>query len=183
MPNTILNELGLAERKGFPESYNQRKLIRFLSDLKSGKKEVRAPVYSHMIYDIVPDEFITVKQPDILIFEGLNVLQRGSSSSKVVASDFFDFSIYVDADENLLEDWFLARFFKLRETAFTDEKSFFREFTKLSDDEARAFAIQVWNDINLRNLKENIEPSKDRANLILEKGQGHRVENIYLRKL
>ncbi len=183
LPNTILNELGLAERKGFPESYNQRKLIRFLSDLKSGKNEVQAPVYSHMIYDIVPNEFITVKQPDILIFEGLNVLQRGSSSSKVVASDFFDFSIYVDADENLLEDWFLARFFKLRETSFTDEKSFFREFTKLSDDEARAFAIQVWNDINLRNLKENIEPSKDRANLILEKGQGHRVENIYLRKL
>ena len=183
LPNAILDELGLADRKGFPESYNQRKLIKFLSDLKSAKKEVRAPVYSHMIYDIVPDEFITINQPDILIFEGLNVLQRGGQSSKAVASDFFDFSIYVDADEKLLEDWFLARFFKLRETAFTDEKSFFREFTKLSDDEARAFAISVWRDINLRNLKENIEPTKGRANLILQKGQGHRVENIYLRKL
>ncbi|HHO56554.1 MAG TPA: type I pantothenate kinase [Trueperaceae bacterium] len=183
LPNAILDELGLAERKGFPESYNQRKLIKFLSDLKSAKKDVKAPVYSHMIYDIVPDEFITINQPDILIFEGLNVLQRGTSSTKAVASDFFDFSIYVDADEKLLEEWFLARFFKLRETAFTDEKSFFREFTKLSDDEARAFAISVWNDINLRNLKENIEPSKHRANLILEKGPGHRVENIYLRKL
>ena len=182
LSNAILDELGLAERKGFPESYNQRKLIKFLSDLKSGKEEVKAPMYSHLIYDVL-GEFEIIRQPDILIIEGLNVLQRGGSSTKVVASDFFDFSIYVDADEKLLESWFLQRFCKLRQTAFTDEKSFFRNFTKLTEQEARDFAAKVWVDINLRNLKENIEPTKHRASLILEKGEGHRIECVKLRKL
>ena len=183
LSNAILDELGLAERKGFPESYNQRKLIKFLSDLKSGKEEVKAPKYSHLIYDVIPNEFEIIAQPDILIIEGLNVLQRGDSSTKVVASDFFDFSIYVDADEELLEDWFLQRFCKLRKTAFKDEKSFFRNFTKLSEQEAKDFAKKVWKDINLRNLKENIEPTKHRAGLILQKGVGHRIEQVKLRKL
>lgn len=182
LSNAILDELGLTERKGFPESYNQRKLIRFLSDLKSGKEEVKAPLYSHLIYDVLA-EYETIKQPDILIIEGLNVLQRGGSSTKVVASDFFDFSIYVDADEQLLETWFLDRFCKLRKTAFTDEKSFFRNFTELGEQEAKDFAIKVWKDINLRNLKENIEPSKYRASLILKKGEGHKIELVKLRKL
>jgi type I pantothenate kinase len=183
LPNKVLESRGLMRRKGFPESYDQRKLLNFVADVKSGKEKVTAPVYSHLVYDIVPGKMIGIKQPDILILEGLNVLQRGDDSSRVFVSDFFDFSIYVDAGENDLQDWYIKRFFKLRETAFQDQRSYFKHYAQLSKAEAKAVATELWCSINLLNLKENIAPTKSRASLILEKGSQHAVKGVKLRRL
>jgi type I pantothenate kinase len=181
-PNAVLEERGLMARKGFPESYDTRRLLAFLRDVKSGAAEVRAPVYSHVIYDVLPDEETIVGQPDILILEGLNVLQVSSSATEFV-SDYFDFSIYIDAAEADILDWFIARFMALRESVFKDPNSFFRHFAALSDDEARRIATEIWHDINGRNLRENILPTRERASLILRKGGDHRVTSVRLHKL
>jgi type I pantothenate kinase len=181
-PNRVLIERGLMDRKGFPESYDTRRLISFVRDLKSGAAEVRAPVYSHVVYDIVADEEVVVQQPDIVILEGLNVLQVGSSAVEFV-SDYFDYSIYIDADEADIRQWYVQRFFALRETVFQDPNSFFQHFAHLSDDEAESTAIGIWNAINGRNLRENIAPTKGRASLILHKDADHRVTEVRLRKL
>jgi type I pantothenate kinase len=186
-PNRVLEERGLMERKGFPESYDLRRLVRFLADVKSGQAEVHAPVYSHLTYDIVPDEEQVVRQPDIMILEGLTVLETGDGRAgrppPLFVSDFFDFSIYVDADESDIEQWYLERFLTLRETAFTDERSFFHHFAALSEDEAIEVARQIWRSINGLNLHENILPTRERAQLILEKDSDHSVRAVRLRKL
>ena len=186
-PNAILEERGLMQRKGFPESYDVRRLVRFMADIKSGVPEVSAPIYSHLTYDIVPASMQTIRQPDILIVEGLNMLQRGDSSpssiSRVFVSDFFDFSIYVDADEQHLYEWYVERFLGLRETAFRDRASYFRRYADLSEDEARQVATRIWNEINAVNLRANIAPTRGRARLILEKGGNHLVQSVRLRKL
>jgi type I pantothenate kinase len=186
-PNRVLEERGIMRRKGFPESYDLRRLVRFLSELKSGRERVEAPLYSHMVYDIVPDRVQVVERPDIVIVEGLNVLQSGSPGGdrapRVFVSDFFDFSIYIDAREADLRQWFLARFHRLRATAFRDPQSYFRELAKLADDEAETLALGIWRDINGLNLAENIAPTRERARLILEKGPNHRVRRVRLRRL
>lgn len=181
-PNAVLEARGIMNRKGFPESYDQRRLLNFLADIKAGRDEVCAPVYSHLSYDIVPSEMTVVRQPDIVILEGLNVLQR-NGPSKVYVSDFFDFSIYVDASVDDLENWFVARFLKLKETAFTQPDSFFRHFAELSLEGAIALAKDIWRDINLVNLYENILPTREHADLILGKAGRHRVTQVRLRKL
>jgi len=181
-PNRILAERGMMERKGFPESYDTRRLLAFLRDLKSGADEVRAPVYSHVVYDIVEGEEVVVRRPDILIIEGLNMLQVGSGATEFV-SDYFDYSIYIDADETNIRGWYVQRFLALRETVFQDPNSFFAHFAHLSDDEAVATAEGIWNAINGRNLRENIEPTRQRASLIMHKNSDHRVSEIQLRKL
>jgi type I pantothenate kinase len=186
-PNAILEERGIMTKKGFPESYDIHRLLRFVSEIKSGKTEVKAPRYSHLLYDIVPDQQITVDpQPDILILEGLNVLQSRmdypQNKPSLFVSDFLDFSIYVDAEENFLEDWFITRFMNFRGTAFNDPSSFFYTVTKLSDDEARKMAKNVWREINSKNLHKNILPTRERANLILHKGENHKVDDVKLRK-
>jgi type I pantothenate kinase len=184
--NQILEERGLMQRKGFPESYDLHRFLSFMVDLKSGQEEVRAPVYSHMIYDIVPGEEMVVRRPDIVIVEGLNVLQvpQGErQSSPICVSDFFDFSIFVDADELHIEEWFVARFLALRDTAFRDPTSFFRRFAEISTEEAIAMAKHVWTEINGRNLRENIQPTRERARLVLRKGPDHSVEEVRLRKI
>ncbi len=181
--NKVLEERGLMLRKGFPESYDQKKVLNFLAAIKSGEKEVIAPIYSHLRYDIVPGEEIVVKQPDILIFEGLNVLQRGDDASRVFVSDFFDFSIYVHADSRHLQSWFTKRFLLLKDTAFQNPESYFHNFSKLTTDEAKRMARQVWREINLLNLTQNIRPTMDRAQLILYKGKDHAVQSVRLRKL
>jgi type I pantothenate kinase len=186
-PNRVLEARGIMHRKGFPESYDVRRLIRFLADLKSGREEVKAPVYSHLIYDIVPGQSLVVRRPDILIIEGLNVLQAGQPGARparVFVSDFFDFSIYIDAPQADLETWYLQRFRRLRETAFRDPTSFFHQYAiGMSDQEAEDFARKVWEEINAVNLRENILPTRDRARLILEKGKDHHVERVRLRKI
>ncbi|HEX2092385.1 MAG TPA: type I pantothenate kinase, partial [Longimicrobiaceae bacterium] len=186
-PNRVLEARGIMNRKGFPESYDVRRLVRFLADVKSGVEEVSAPVYSHLTYDIVPGGEQRVRRPDILIVEGLGVLQTGAHPgerpARVFVSDFFDFSIYIDASEADLETWFLQRFERLRRTAFRDPTSFFHSFATLSDEEATAFARSVWSTINLVNLRENVAPTRKRARLVLEKGEDHRVERVRLRKL
>jgi type I pantothenate kinase len=186
-PNRVLEERGLMERKGFPESYDLRRLVRFLADVKSGQPQVQAPVYSHLTYDIVPDEEQVVRQPDIVILEGLTVLQTGDGRTdrppQLFVSDFFDFSIYVDADESDIEQWYLDRFLTLRQTAFTDERSFFHHFAALSEDEAIEVARHIWSSINGLNLHENILPTRERAQLILEKAADHSVRAVRLRKL
>ncbi len=183
---TLLRE-DLMERKGFPESYDVGALLRFLSAIKSGQPHVRAPVYSHLTYDVMPGKFVTIDRPDILIFEGLNVLQPRDlpedGNFVPFVSDFFDFSIYIDADERLLRQWYVERFMRLRETAFQDEKSFFHRFAVLSDEAALALATSIWETINLKNLRENILPTRPRADLILRKGEGHHVTEVALRKL
>ncbi|HUP65262.1 MAG TPA: type I pantothenate kinase [Thermoanaerobaculia bacterium] len=181
-PNRILRERGLMERKGFPESYDLARLIRFVSDLKSGRFPVAAPVYSHFNYDILEESVQQVDQADIVILEGLNVLQSGMRHS-VFVSDYIDFSIYVDAGEEELEKWYLERFRKLRETAFREPESFFHEFAKMSEEEAVALARGIWGEINLANLRENIAPTREKATLILEKGENHVIGKILLRKL
>jgi type I pantothenate kinase len=186
-PNAILEERGIMTKKGFPESYDIHRLLQFVSEIKSGKTGVRAPIYSHLLYDIVPDEYITISpQPDILILEGLNVLQSRvdypQSRPSVFVSDFLDFSIYVDAEENFLEDWFITRFMNLRETAFNDTGSYFYSVTKLSDEEAKKMALSVWREINSKNLHKNILPTRERANLILHKSENHKVDYVKLRK-
>lgn len=184
-PNRVLEERGLMQRKGFPESYDTRRLVQFVADLKGGAKQVRAPVYSHLVYDIVAGEEAVIEQPDILILEGLNVLQGadGREAERPFVSDFFDFSIYVDASEPQVRTWFLDRFRRLRETAFRDPQSFFRRYAEMPESEAIAFASRVWTEINGKNLRENIAPTKERAHLVLEKGPGHAVTGIRLRRL
>jgi type I pantothenate kinase len=181
-PNAVLEARGLMTRKGFPESYDTRRLLAFLRDVKSGATEVRAPVYSHVVYDVLADEETIVRQPDILILEGLNVLQVSSSATEFV-SDYFDFSIYIDAEESDILSWFISRFMALRESVFKDPNSFFRHFAALSDDEARVTAEGIWRDINGRNLRENILPTRERASLILHKAADHRVTSVQLHKL
>jgi len=186
-PNEVLRRENLMERKGFPESYDVGALLRFLSGIKSGRRHVPAPVYSHLTYDVVPGEFVTVDQPDILIFEGLNVLQPRElpKDGKFVpfVSDFFDFSIYIDADPELIHHWYITRFMRLRETAFRNPASFFHRYSQLSEDAAQAIAEGLWSNINLKNLMENILPTRPRADLILRKGKDHLVEEVALRKL
>jgi type I pantothenate kinase len=186
-PNRVLEQRGLMERKGFPESYDLRRLVRFLADVKSGRPEVSAPVYSHLTYDIVPGEEQVVRQPDIVIVEGLTVLQtsdgRTGHSPQLFVSDFFDFSLYVDADESDIEQWYLDRFLTLRDTAFADERSFFHHFAALSESEAIQVARGIWRSINGVNLHENILPTRERARLILEKAPDHSIRAVRLRKL
>lgn len=185
-PNRVLEERGLMARKGFPESYDRRRLVRFVADLKAGVAEVTAPVYSHLVYDILPGEMQAVRQPDILILEGLTVLDGSdirSVDDSLFVSDHFDFSIYVDAPEAHIREWFFQRFRRLRETAFRDPKSYFRKYAELSEEEAQAFAGKVWEEINGVNLRENILPTRERAHLILEKGSDHAVGQVKLRRL
>ncbi len=186
-PNAELEALGLMQRKGFPESFDRRAVLQFLSDIKAGKRPIKAPVYSHFSYDVLPDEYAIVDLPDILIFEGLNVLQVNDlpkdGNSVPFVSDFFDFSIYIDADEELIRHWYVERFMRLRETAFTDPGSYFHRFSKISPEEALKTAIALWEDINLLNLHENILPTRPRADLILRKGADHLVDQVTLRKL
>jgi type I pantothenate kinase len=181
-PNQVLAERGIMNRKGFPESYDTKRLLQFLRDLKSGAPEVLAPVYSHVVYDIVAGEEVAVRQPDILILEGLNVLQVNPDAAEFV-SDYFDFSIYLDADEDDIRSWYVERFLTLRETVFQDPTSFFRHYAHLSEAEAVATAIGIWTEINGRNLAENIAPTRDRASLVVRKGADHRVSAVSLRKL
>jgi type I pantothenate kinase len=187
LPNEVLRRQNLMERKGFPESYDIGALLRFLSAIKAGMRDVRAPLYSHLTYDVLPGEFVTIDRPDILIFEGINVLQTRDlpSDGKAVpfVSDFFDFSIYIDAGEELIRKWYIARFMRLRETAFRKPENFFHRYSQLSEDAALAIAEGLWTNINLRNLRENIVPTRPRADLILRKGANHLVEEVALRKL
>ena len=186
-PNAVLEVRKLMERKGFPESYDRARFIEFLSDIKSGKPRVGVPVYSHLFYDVVPGEEIIVDRPDILIVEGLNILQPGelprSGKPILFASDFLDFSIYLDADEADLRAWYMERFARLRETAFADPKSFFHRFSQMSEADATRFGLWAWEEINLANLIENIVPTRSRADLILRKGSSHAIEEVALRKL
>ncbi len=186
-PNAVLQQDGLMEKKGFPESYDLPELLRFLTAIKAGRRPVRAPVYSHMVYDVVPNEWIEIDRPDILIVEGLNVLQTGRppKDGKAVpfVSDFFDFSVYLDAEEEVLRRWYVDRFLALRLTAFRDPMSYFHRYSRLSDEEAVETATGIWTRINLVNLRDNILPTRQRADLILKKGGDHRVDAVSLRKL
>ncbi|QIM18159.1 type I pantothenate kinase [Leucobacter coleopterorum] len=182
-PNDELARRGITARKGFPESYDRRALLRFVSQVKSGLPEVRAPHYSHLIYDIVPGECTIVKQPDILIVEGLNVLQPASMQHPVAVSDLFDFSVYVDARTADIRRWYQNRFLRLRESAFSNPDSYFRRFASLDDEAAAALADEYWNNINEPNLVENIRPTRARATLVLRKEADHRVQKVLLRKL
>jgi type I pantothenate kinase len=187
-PNALLERYHLLERKGFPESYDLAALRRFLYDIKAGRRPVSAPVYSHLVYDVVPERWIDIERPDILIVEGLNVLQTSRAAPRdgkaiPYVSDFFDFSIYIDADEDVLERWYVDRFMTLRDTAFRDEKSYFHRYSQVSDDEARATANSIWSRINLVNLHENILPTRPRADLVLSKQKNHAVHQVALRKL
>jgi type I pantothenate kinase len=186
-PNAVLEREGLMERKGFPESYDLPALLRFLNEVKAGRHPVSAPIYSHLVYDVKPNEWVTVDQPDILIVEGLNVLQTGRppKDGKAIpyVSDFFDFSIYLDADEDVLLRWYVDRFLALRGTAFSDPQSYFHRYSRLSDEEAVKTASSIWSRINLANLHENILPTRQRADLILTKGGSHLVEEVALRRL
>ena len=186
-PNVILEREGLMDKKGFPESYDLPSLLRFLTDVKAGKRPARAPIYSHLIYDVMPNQWVEVDRPDILIVEGLNVLQTGRlpRDGKAIpfVSDFFDFSVYLDAEDEVLKHWYVDRFLTLRGTAFRDPKSYFHRYSNLSDDEAVATATDIWERINLVNLHENILPTRQRADLILKKVASHQVEEVALRKL
>jgi type I pantothenate kinase len=187
LPNAELTRLGLMEKKGFPESYDTGKLLHFLADIKAGKRNVKAPLYSHLVYDVVPGEETMVDRPDILIVEGLNVLQPARMPKDGTAipfvSDFFDFSVYIDADEADLHRWYVNRFLRLRHTAFRDPLSYFRRYAELPETEAINIADGLWNRINLLNLQENIVPTRQRASLILKKGPSHRIETVALRRL
>ena len=187
LPLTTLEARGITHRKGFPESYDVRRLVHFMAELKSGIPEVQAPVYSHLRYDIVPGEYQVVRRPDVVIVEGLNVLQTGSGRAgrpmPMFVSDFFDFSIYVDAAENDIEQWYIERFEALRESIFTNASSYFHRYAALSPDESVETARRLWTTINLVNLRENILPTRERAHLILEKGRDHAVRRVRLRKL
>lgn len=186
-PNAELERRGLMDRKGFPESYDRPRFVNFLADIKSGKDKVAVPVYSHLVYDVVEGEEVVIDRPDILIVEGLNILQPGelpkTGNPILFASDFIDFSIYIDADTEDLEAWFMQRFFQLRETAFRDPNSFFRKLAEMSQEEAGEIGRQVWRSINLPNLVENILPTKGRADLILKKGKNHLISNVSLRRI
>lgn len=179
-PTRVLKERGLMERKGFPESYDRRKLMRFVTDVKSGKEQVKAPVYSHITYDILPDEHQTVNRPNILILEGLNVLQTGPT---LMISDLFDFSVYVDARVDDIESWYIDRFLQLRHTAFREPGAHFAHYADMEDQQAFEQAREIWQSINLPNLVENILPTRVRASLVLRKGSHHLVERVRMRKL
>ena len=198
LPNRELEARGLLLRKGFPESYDLRRLIEFMADVKAAEGAVQAPVYSHQAYDIVPGEFQTVDRPDIVIVEGLTVLQTGEARAgagdasfrsrdahraRVFVSDFFDFSIYLDADEGDIERWYIDRFFALRETLFRDPRSYFHRFAALADEEAASTAEDIWASINGVNLRENIKPTRERATLVLEKAADHTVRRVRLRRI
>ncbi|ABR73475.1 type I pantothenate kinase [Actinobacillus succinogenes] len=180
-PLADLQEKNLLQKKGFPVSYDTPKLIQFLADIKSGKPHVKAPIYSHLTYDIIPNRFNLVNQPDILILEGLNVLQTGNKA-KTFVSDFVDFSVYVDADEALLREWYIRRFLKFRQSAFNNPHSYFKHYASLSEQDAINTATNIWDTINGLNLKQNILPTRERANLILHKGADHAVQEVKLRK-
>lgn len=186
-PNAQLKKEGLMERKGFPESYDVAEVLRFLSSIKAGEGKVKAPVYSHFKYDVMPEQSVTVDRPDILIFEGINVLQSRDmpreGENVPLVSDYFDFSIYIDADEADIENWYVTRFMGLRDTAFRDPASFFHHYSKSSEEEALSEARRLWETINRVNLRENILPTRPRADLILKKGKDHLVEKVALRKL
>jgi type I pantothenate kinase len=187
LPNAELERRGLLDRKGFPESYDRRALVRFVRDVKSGEEGVTAPVYSHLVYDILPGETITVNQPDILIVEGLNVLQpsrpRVDGSVALAVSDFFDFSVYVDASERAIRAWYVERFLHLRETAFRDPSSYFTRFADLTEEDAVETAGAVWDTINGPNLVQNIRPTRGRATVVLRKGLAHHIEWVRIRKI
>ncbi len=187
LPNRVLHERGLMARKGFPESYDVRRLLDFLIGVKSGQPRVAAPVYSHLLYDIVPGQEQVLDRPDIMILEGLNVLQtsdlHAGRRSDLFVSDFFDFSIYMDANAESIERWYVDRFLMLRHTVFTSEASYFHRYAALNEDEAEQVARSIWREINYVNLKENIEPTRERAHLILDKDGQHLVQSVRLRKL
>jgi type I pantothenate kinase len=186
-PNTVLERRGMMNRKGFPESYDLTRLLNFLAEVKSGRDRVEAPVYSHLVYDVLPDQTLVIQRPDIVIVEGLNVLQPAKLPKDGEAipfvSDFFDFSIYIDAAEELVESWYVERFLRLRQTAFRDPASYFHRYATLSEEAAVATGLAIWRTINLVNLRENIVPTRQRADLILRKGADHAVETVALRKL
>jgi type I pantothenate kinase len=187
LPNAELERRGILHRKGFPESYDRKALLKFVIDIKSGKDEVEAPTYSHLVYDVLPDEKIVVKRPDIVIIEGLNVLQparvRDDGRTGLAVSDFFDFSVYVDAALTDIKGWYVDRFLRLRETAFRDPASYFRKYAALSHDEAVDEATRIWDSINEPNLVQNVAPTRSRANLVLRKDTDHSVRYVRLRKL
>jgi type I pantothenate kinase len=187
LPNAILEREGLMARKGFPESYDLPAILRFLSDIKAGKRNVTAPLYSHLTYDVLKDERAVIDQPDILIVEGVNVLQTGrpprDGRGIPNTSDFFDFSIYIDADLGDLRNWYIERFLTLRDSAFRNPKSYFHRYATLSDKEARDTAKRIWDTINFVNLRENILPTRPRADLVLRKGADHFIRSVFLRKL
>lgn len=185
-PTRALEERGLLGRKGFPESYDARALFAFVRDVKAGEPEAKAPVYSHLSYDIVPGEALVVDKPDVLIVEGLNVLQTGPAvegQPRLFVSDFFDFTIYVDAPTELIRQWYVERFLRLRDTAFRDPASYFHRYASLTDEQAVETAGRIWRDINEENLVRNIRPTRDRADLVLRKGEDHAVQDVRLRKL
>jgi type I pantothenate kinase len=186
-PNAELERRGLMNRKGFPESFDTARLLNFLHDVKAGKASVEAPVYSHFHYDIIPGQTAVIDRPDILIVEGLNVLQpaRMPRDGEAIpfVSDFFNFSIYIDADAGVIENWYVTRFMRLRHTAFRDPAAYFHRYAQLTPDEARAQALDIWRSINLRNLEENILPTRQRARLILRKAPEHRIETVALRRI
>ncbi len=179
-PNEVLEDRRIMHRKGFPESYDRRRLLQFVTDVKAGVPEVSAPIYSHLTYDIIPDQERIVRQPQIVILEGLNVLQGGGAGTYV--SDYFDFSIYVDADAKDIGEWYLDRFLTLRDTAFRDEASYFHRYASLSDEVALQEGRRIWREINEVNLEENILPTRERATLILKKAADHAVQNVHLRR-
>ena len=187
MPNEILSREGLMARKGFPESYDLPRILRFMSDIKAGVRDVEVPLYSHLTYDVLPDNTQIIDQPDILIVEGINVLQTGrpprDGRGIPNVSDFFDFSVFIDAEEPDLREWYIARFFSLRNGAFKDPQSYFHRYSKLSDPETIETATRIWENINLVNLRENILPTRPRADLVLRKGSDHKVRSVFLRKL
>lgn len=185
--NEVLQERGLMERKGFPESYDLRSMLGFLIALRQGAKTLKVPVYSHDSYDIVPNEFLEIRRPEILILEGLNLLQLnllgGPRAPKIFASDLLDFSIYVDAEESLIRQWYLERFMLLKNTAFRNPRSFFHQIAEMEDDKAKAFAIELWERINLTNLVNNVAPTRERAQVVMQKGPNHRVQEVWLRRV
>lgn len=186
-PNAVLEQQGLMERKGFPESYDVMRLIQFLTDVKSGKETVKAPVYSHQSYDVIPNEFIEVNKPDILIVEGLNIFQTGiqkpGQQPSIYVSDFLDFSIFVDADVDVIRQWYVDRVVKFSQTSFRDPKSYFHYLSKMDTSKLKIFAEKIWKEINEVNLLQNILPCRERAQLIIKKDSSHAVELVRLRKL
>src|SRR5882672_5964927 len=187
LPNAILEREGLMERKGFPDSYDLPALLRFLTDVKAGRRPTRAPIYSHLVYDVVPNHWVEIDRPEILIVEGLNVLQAGrlpkDGEAIPFVSDFFDFSVYLDADEGVLKSWYVSRFLALRGTSFSDPKSYFHRYSKLTDSQAIETATDIWTRINLVNLHDNILPTRQRSDLILKKSESHLVDDVSLRRL
>ncbi len=185
-PNKILEERGIMNQKGFPLSYDVRRLMKFLIDVKDGVPNLQVPKYSHLSYDVLPDEYTIVDRPDILIIEGVNVLQNGADypqvRNRIFISDFIDFAIYVDAKEEYLIDWYIDRFLKLRESTFDDPRSYFHRYAHMPENEAVALARIIWQSVNHENLVQNILPCRNRAHLILQKGPHHSIENVYLRK-